>query len=69
MYGAYYAQKCAKGVDTPFNSEFAGKLFVLWCEIEVTPENCQPQKGMLRAKTFVEHKKGKDMKARSCWRV
>ena len=69
MYGPYYVHKCAKGVDTSFNSEFAGKLFVLWCEIEVTPGNVQQLKDMVRSKTFVGHKKGKDMKARSCWRV
>ena len=69
MYGAYYAHKCAKGVDTSFNSEFAGKLFVLWYEIEVTPGNVQQLKDMISAKTFAEHKKGKDIKARSCWRV
>ena len=69
MYGAYYVHKCAKGVDTSFNSEFAGKLFVLWCEIEVTPGNVQQLKDMVSATTFVEHKKGKDIKARSCWRV
>ena len=45
MYGAYYVHKCAKGVDTPFNSEFAGKLFVLWCEIEVTPSNVAAAEG------------------------
>jgi hypothetical protein len=69
MYGAYYVHKCAKGVDTSFNSEFAGKLFVLWCEIEVTPSNVQELKDMVRSSDFVEHKKGKDIKARSCWRV
>ena len=69
MYGPYYAQKSAKGVGTSFNSEMAGKLFVLWCEIEVTPVTAQDVKNMLKTTKFVEHKKGKDMKARSCWRV
>ena len=69
MYGAYYVHKCAKGVDTSFNSEFAGKLFVLWCEIEMTPRNVQELKDMVRSPSYIEHKKGKDIKARSCWRV
>ena len=69
MYGAYYVHKTAKGVDTSFNGEFAGKLFVLWCEIEVTMGNVQQLKDMVRSPDYVEHKKGKDIKARSCWRV
>ena len=52
MYGAYYVHKCAKGVDTSFNSEFAGKLFVLWCEIEVTPGNVQQLKDMVRSPDY-----------------
>ena len=61
MYGAYYAQKPAKGADASLNSEMAGKLLVLWCEIDVPPGTVQSVKNMLKAKTFVEHKKGKDI--------
>ena len=47
----------------------SGKLFGLWCEIQVTPKTAQPLKGMLKSMTFEKHGKGKDIKARSCWRV
>ena len=68
FYGAYYLHKCAKGVNTSFNSEMAGKLFGLWCEIEVTSDNVQAYKNMLKAKTIEIHGKGANIKARSCWR-
>ena len=69
FYGAYYLHKYAKGVNTEFNSEMSGKLFGLWCEIQVMPKTVQPLKGMLKSRTFEKHGKGKDIKARSCWRV
>ena len=66
FYGAYYLHKCAEGVDTSFNSEMSGKLFGLWCEIQVTPDTAQALKNMLKSKTFEKHGKSKDIKARSC---
>ena len=69
FYGGYYLHKTAEGVDTSFNSEMADKLFGLWCEIQVTQQTAQSFKGMLKGTTFTKHGKGKDIKARSCWRV
>ena len=66
VYGAYYLHKCAKGVNTEFNSEMSGKLLGLWCEIQVTSDTAQTLKNMLKSKTFERHKKAKDIKACSC---
>ena len=69
FYGAYYLHKTAEGANTSFNSEMAGKLFGLWCEIKVNDDSAQALKGMLKGTTFAKHGKGKDIEARSCWRV
>ena len=66
FYGAYYLHKCAKGVNTEFNFEMSGKLFGLWCEIQVASDTAQALKNMLKSKTFEKHGKSKDIKARSC---
>ena len=69
FYGGYYLFKTAEGVDTSFNSEMADKLFGLWSEIQVTQQTAQSFKAMLKGTTYTKHGKGKDIKARSCWRV
>ena len=68
FYGPYYIKKAGKGVSTSFNSEQKGKVFGLWNEIEVNKDNIQVIKDMLKAIHWVEHGKGVNMKARSCWR-
>ena len=68
FYGPYYIKKAGKGVSTSFNSEQKGKVFGLWNEVEVNKENVQQLKDMLKAIHWVEHGKGMNMKARSCWR-